>query len=397
VEGGFSVTDALRQYQEIMARNTMRVGPDFKFSAQTADEKKAVAIEAARFYERELKPRVSDVAAMSPHEIMAATDADNAGTLAGTLVLQESLPLFKYRYPVLAALYQDFSATPGRFNQTEDTRIQVVPAVQEFDETSDTDGRPLGWHTVVPAQMVDVPITLDKYIGVPVVFSAQTVASTMRRLFDETGPGAVYAIAKYFVAKMAALITPAAFNAYAAVTGDGRVPDAYATYPVSQKNFSMDAIDDIEAVFDQNEVPATDRGVLLNAKWHGQLRRDPRLSLFFAAQREPGIIEEGRLPARLDGFQPFRAAWLPATNNLVGFAFHKAGLVIKQRLPADFTKAINAPIPGSVTTVVDPDSGLSCLLVRYVNLERGYAEWRAETMVGAGVGDNRGGLCITSA
>ncbi len=85
----------------------------------------------------------------------------------------------------------------------------------------------------------------------------------------------------------------------------------------------------------------------------------------------------------------------PSTNGLTGFAFHKAAIVLKQRLPTDFTKALDVMIPGSVTTIVDPESGFSCLLVQYVNLQRGYAEWRNECLLGANVGDKRGGLCIT--
>ena len=207
---------------------------------------------------------------------------------------------------------------------------------------------------------------------------------------------AIYAIAKYYVAKMTALLTPANYNGYAVVNGT-KVPDSYVSYAVAQKQFSMDAIDDLEAILDNNEVPASDRGILLSAKYYGQLRRDPRLGLFFAATREPRIVEEGTLPARLDGFEPFRAPWLPTTNNLVGFAFHKAAIILKQRLPSDFTTALNVMIPGRVTTIVDPDSGLSCLLVQYLNLTRNFAEWRLESLLGVAVGDKRGGLCITSA
>jgi hypothetical protein len=372
----------------------MRIGSSQRVSEQTAEEKQAVAIEAGTFYQEELAPHFSLLRGMAMREIMAATDADSVGTLAGALVLQQSLPLFRYKYPIVGDLYSDFSATPGRFNQTEDTHIIITPAVQEYDNTLGDDGRPNGWKTVSPAQSIDAPVKLDKHIGVPIVFGADTLASTNRRLFDEQGPAAVYAMVKYYVTKLTALMTPGNFNAYAVVTGDGKVPDAYPSYAASLKTFSMDALDDLEAIFDNNEVPASDRGVLLNAKYHGALRKDPRLGLFYAAMQRPDMVTEGKLP-KLDGFMPQRAPWLPVANNLTGFAFHKAAIVLKQRLPLDFTKALDVMVPGSVTTIVDPESGLSCLLVQYVNLQGGYAEWRAETMLGAGVGDKRGGLCIT--
>ena len=106
--------------------------------------------------------------------------------------------------------------------------------------------------------------------------------------------------------------------------------------------------------FDFNEVPVQNRGVLLNAKYHGQLRKDPRLSLFFAAMQKPELVTEGKLPG-LNGFVPQRAPWFPTANNLTGFAFHQAALVLKQRLPADFTTALNnVLVPGRVTTIIDP-------------------------------------------
>ena len=401
VEGGFSAKGALQAYAEILARNTIKLGGSRRLDKQMLEDRRLVAIEAANFYATELEPHFKEFAGMPINEIEAADNTDaNLGTLSGTLVLQRSLPLFKYDFPVLNSLYTDFSATPGSFNQTEDTRVIVVPAVQTFDNTTDATGRPKGWSTVNAAQTTDVPIKLDTYVGIPIVFSQTQLASTIRRLFDEQGPAAIYAMAKYFVMKVSNLITPANFNAYAAVTaadaqGIVRVPVAYATYAVAQKNFNVGTLDQIGAIMDQNEVPGTDRAVLLNSQYYAQERQDPRLSLFYAALADREILTKGRLP-ELNGFMPHKAPYLAPANNLVGFAFHKAALVLKQRLPTDWTQALGVMIPGSVTTVVDPESGLACLLVQYVNMQGGFAEWRLETFIGAAVGDKRGGLCITS-
>ncbi len=397
IEVKASLRDTINEYAKMLARSTAKMGAGrARLDSQTAEQTKAAAIEAANFYQEELSPNHSRLVDMPLVEIRAAADnVDiNVGTLSGTMVLQQSLPQFRYEFPELAALHSDFSAEPGLFNQIEQTRIVVTPAVEEYDGTPDGTGRPKGWATVTPAQSVDVPITLDKYIGVPIVFSQATLGGTLRRLFEEQAPAAIYAIGKYFVNKVSALLTPQNFNAYAVATADGKVPEAYATYASALKDFSMDAIDDLEAIFDANEVPPRGRAVLLNAKFHGRLRKDPRLGLFFAAIQKPEMVTEGKLP-NLNGFVPVRAPWLPAANNLTGFALHKAGIVLKQRLPADWSKVLDVMIPGSVTTLVDPQTGLSCLLVQYVNLQANYAEWRLETLVGAGLGDKRGGLCIT--
>ena len=60
------------------------------------------------------------------------------------------------------------------------TRIPIMPAVTEYDPTLDANGRPKGFVVVTPAQTVDVPITLSKHVGIPMVFGVQTIASTVR-------------------------------------------------------------------------------------------------------------------------------------------------------------------------------------------------------------------------
>ena len=80
---------------------------------------------------------------------------------------------------------------PGLLNQTEVTRVVLKPAVQTYNTALDSGGRPSGWNTVSPAQTVDVPITLDEYVGVPIVFGNDILASTFRKLFNEITPQAL--------------------------------------------------------------------------------------------------------------------------------------------------------------------------------------------------------------
>src|ERR1035438_2809910 len=183
VEGGVDIKGALKAYSKILARNTVKLGGARRLDKSTIEQKRMVAIEAANFYKSELDPHFKEFSEMPMSEIEAADNSDaSLGTLSGSLVVQRSLPLFKYNFPELSALYQDFSATPGVFNQVEDTRVIVVPAVQQYDNTLDATGRTKGWSTVVAAQTKDVPIKLDSYIGIPIVFSQTQLASTIRRL-----------------------------------------------------------------------------------------------------------------------------------------------------------------------------------------------------------------------
>lgn len=380
------------------------------------------------------------------------------GTLSGTLVLQRTLELFTYQYPELLSVFTDFSDAPALYNQTETTRILVKPAVQTYNPALGTDGRPIGWAVSSPAVSSDVPVTLNQHVGIPIVFGQDILAATARQLFSEVAPGATTALGGYFVDMLTALMTAANFPAYAAnsftggattsgsaactctstvgmavgqlITGAGipakariggiqsstaftlnvaatatasgltfstatSVPTTYATYVKAAADFNMASLDDIGSAFSNAEVPDQSRAIWLNTTYYARLSQDPNLALFYAALKSPEIISKGQLP-ELKNFIPFKAPFFPTANHGVGFAFHKASLVAKSRLPVDFTKALNTMVPGSITTVTDPATKLSAMLVEYVNLTQGYAEWRIEALLGAAVGDPRGGLLLAS-
>ena len=322
-----------------------------------------------------------------------STDADSAGTLAGTLVLQKTLEFFRINYPMFSKIYTDFSDIPALLNQTLETRSIGSLSVQTYNNVLDASGRPKGWDTVVPPTMTDVPIVVDEHVGVPVVFGANTLASTFRKLFDEMSPAMAYALAQYFVAKVYALFTAANYNAYAVVNGN-KVPVAYATYAKGLGDFARSAMVDLNTIMNPNEVPLHDRIVLLNSAYYGQVSKDPSLITFWAAQQNPEIITEGELP-KMSKFIPIEAPDFPTSNNRVGMALQKNGVVAIARPPSDYTKALPGASYGTSTMVTNV-TGMTLMLVQYVNHTGGYAESRMETLIGAKVGDKRGGLPITS-
>jgi hypothetical protein len=381
----------LQAYGALAARNAATPAQ----GASHWEAKGKLAREMAVLYARDIRPRLAEFDGM-PLNAADVTDT-NLGALSGTLVAQRCLELFKLQFPVLSRITTDFSDIPAQFRQTVTTRVIVVPAVQSYSTTPDSSGRPTGWSPVTPAQTTDVSITLDEHVGVPIVFDGNMLASTVRRLFDEQAPAASYALAKYFVEKIYKLITPANFNAYAK-TNKAFVPTAYPTFTAGLVDFSRGVLAKIAAVLNPNQVPLDNRFCLLNSAYHEQLACDPSIITFFSGQRAPEIVTDLQLP-RLAGFQPIEAPNLTNTNttpNLVGFAGHKAGLVAMTRLSNDYTQALPGSSYGSVTTVTDPDLGISVVLVQYVNHTGGYAEWRIQVFLGAAVGDPRGGLCITS-
>ena len=438
LELGFSLTGALKRMMELQRQNAAVLISDPDSKTEDYRRKGRLAMEAAAIYKAELEPNMvkwehctlkelgrlagldvkSITARASGLAIQAADYSDPGsnstalGVLSGTLVLMRTLPFFAYKYPELMNLYTDFSDTPGLLNQTETTRIVVQPAVQKYDTSLDTAGRPKGWSTVSKAQTTDVSITLTDYIAVPIVFGNNLLASTVRKIFDEQSVLAVKAIAGYFVALLTDVFTAANYNSYA-VAGANGIPTGGTTYPTyvqALPQFSMTDLDTIDAIFTNGKVPEEDRGIMLTPTYYSKLRGDPRLEFFYAASSKgtkpdetSDFLSEARLP-KLSGFAPYKAPYLPAgtpvaaptTNNITGFAFQKAAAVVKSRLPQDFTQALGVMIPGSVTTVTDPDTKISLMLVQYVNLTQGYAEWRPEVMLGVAKGDARAGLVLTS-
>lgn len=430
---GWSMGNAMREYMKLVCANA---NTDWQDPARRTDnyiKKGRLALDAGVFFKTVLEPNLqkwehADMREIGRRiglqasngriivgEIQAAdfssdnTPSNVLGVLSGTLVLQRTLPKFAYKYPELMAMTTDFSDTPGLYNQTETTRIVAQPATQKFDTTTDGTGRPKGWSTVSPAQTTDVSLTLTDHIGVPMVFGQNQLSATNRRLFDEQSELAIKAIAAYFTNMAMVLMTKGGYNAYA-TANTTTVPTAYITYVKGLGEWSMGDLDTLDAVFTQNKVPEEERFMLLNTAYYAKLRGDPRLSFIYAASgkdtagQSSQFLSEAKLP-KLSGFAPYKAPYLPqstpatapTTNNIVGFAGQKAAMILKSRLPQDFTQALGVMVPGSVTTITDPDTKISIMLVQYVALQGGWAEWRPEVILGAAVGDNRAGLVITSA
>lgn len=452
-----SPSSIMAGYSRVIAKNAA-----IPLNHATYKEKSRLAREAAAIYAKDIRDN-QEIASMPMEDAIKAADysdpTGNVGLLSGTLAIQRALDLFQYEYPILSQISDDFSDAPGLLNQTETTRIIIKPAVQTRSTGVDSAGRPLGWNTVSAAQTVDVPVTLSAHVGVPIVFGQNILGSTIRNLFAEQAPQALYALGGYAVNMLTALMTPANFNAYsgstvgtgvttsgsttitcastatmfpgqqisgtgiptgtvvasitngttavltqaATATGsaltftlnNGQVPTTYATYIKALPSFAMASLSDIKSAFDALEVPMRNRFALLNASYYGKLAQDSSFNTFWAAMQAPDVIGKGNLPT-LQGITPINAPYFPTSSNRTGFAGHKSSLILKSRLPSDMLQATDGHAPGSVTTVTGP-GGLSVMLVQYVSLREGYAEWRPEVLLGAAVGDRRGGLVITSA
>jgi hypothetical protein len=291
---------------------------------------------------------------------------NSIGTAAGTLVTQRTLELLKFSFPVFRAITSDFSDQAASYNQTVTTRIIGIPGVSTYvagvgytqNDVTDT----------------DVSITINQHKGVSINFDANTLASTLRRLFDEHAPAAAYALAKDMVDYIYALITAANFTNAATVQG---LP-----------NFGRSDVIDMGTALQLRGVPmgSMNRTLLLYSTYFANLAKDNAIVTLAAYQR-PEIIEAGVLPD-VHGFKVVDAPNLPrnTTTNLVGAGFSKSALAIATRLPNDYTKILPGASYGNVDTVQNEDGGMAVMQVQYVNHDTAVASQRIALMYGAAKG-----------
>jgi hypothetical protein len=391
---GIAAKDAIHAYGAVLAKNKA-----IPLSNATAAEKGQLADQAAAIFSADLGK--VDLAGA----IMAADlSSDDLGVLTGALAMQATLPALLRSNPMLGSITNDFSSEPGLYGRTDNTRIVLRPAVQNYDATLNTDGRPKGWTTASPARTVDVPVTLDKYFAVPIVFGVTTLAGTARQLFQEQAPQAIQAMGSKLVDDLLALVTAANFNAYrgttlaaGAVTSGSKTVTvtstaaAFVGAEISGTGIPTGAI--ISAVVDSTTLTlskagtATNTGLTLTISGQGvtptayttyaraladfsvqdldllaaafdnnNVPIGDRFALLrpsyyrkLGSDSQVNALMQGtgdasylteRRLPKISNFELLSAPYLPTGSNREGFVGHKASLVLKTRLPQDLSNAL---------------------------------------------------------
>lgn len=332
---------------------------------------------ASALYASEIAKRVLEGDDL-PLRAADVTDAD-LGTLAGTVVAQRALDLFALEFEGLFGMIAtDFSDSPAEFNGATNTRIVVIPAVETYHVDN-------GWVQGTKAKTVDVPITLDRHRGVPINFNSNILASTARRLFDEQAPAASYALAKDIVDNLYSKILAATF--------DDPEPFVEAEVDFGRRTFGK-----VGRQFNPDGVPVRDRFALINSDYHDALEQDPTITNLAVQQssREE-IITAGRMP-KIKNFQPIEAPNLPTTGNMAAFFGHKSSLLVKSRVPNDYTAVLpGGAAHGLVRLVKNQATGFTVMVVFYADHQKGHASFRIAAMYGTAAGNTEGGVIVKSA
>lgn len=334
-------------------------------TASLADTLKAYGAERdsrkrAQIFARDFSPRYKKE--FSGHDVMEVLAANSLGSLAGDLIAQQSLALLKLEFPVLSRVTTDFSNLNAQFNQTIKTRTRAVPTVGTYSEA---DG-----YVATSASTTDVPVTIDQHKFVEIPFSVNELASTARNLFEEQIEGMQYALGKDMVDALYALMLVGNF--------------ANTTTQASSSALARADIQKAKGELNKRGVPQNVRTLLVHTDALTTLLSDTGI-LNLATYQRPEIIEKGVI-VNVAGFDIVEAPNLVTTGNQTAFGFSPDALVIASRVPNDYTSILPGASYGNVSTVTNPDTGLSVQSVQYVNHQTGKTNWRVALMYGVAKG-----------
>jgi hypothetical protein len=313
------------------------------------------------------------------HENAPIQAANSLGTLVGTLVTQKSLQLLKFSFPELTAITTDFSAEAANYNQTITTRTRAVPAVNTF-----TAGTGYGDSN---ATDTDVSVTINTHKGVQITFTANDLASTRRLLFGEQQEPMHYAIGLDLVNAVTSLFI---VGNYANKT----------VAPLAQ--LGRPSIVNMSRDLNKRGVPPAPRSMFLYSDAFAQLATDPTIVTMAAFSRNE-LITKNILPD-VAGFKIYEAPYLSNSQNsniattTQGFGFTPDAVILATRVPNDYASIFPGATGGGVTSVVtNPDTGLSLMLVEYVDHNKAQATMRLAWMYGVAVGQASSGQLLATA
>ena len=321
--------------------------------------------ERGAIYSREIRKLMSDDPAGLETVIRAA---NTLGTSVGTLIVQRCLDLLKIEFPLLERISTRFddNGRPARYGEVLKTRLITIPTVETYSTST---GYP-----VSAATATDVAVTINLHKCIQVAFNANELAGTRRLLFGEQEPAMHYALGKDLMDALYALITV------------GNFPNATTCALVDFRRSAVIAVGAAMADPDRNANTGR-RSLLISPDYYGQLAED--ITIVGNANNPAGgtAIGTGILPM-VHGFLPIEAPNLPSADNLVGFGCRADALALAACVPGDYTQIPGfGPIPsdGVVDYVSSPDTGLTVMVVHFVNHLLGLSYMRLAWMYGVAV------------
>lgn len=365
------------------------------------------------------------------------TTDSTIGTLNTGLILQWNLGYLKNQLAVINDITTDISNQPVAFGQNVITRYLKVPGVQL--KNSRTAGGE-AWSGGSGKGAVDVNVYLDTHAGVPITFNENMMGSTVRQLFNEQKQPQLYGLGEYILYKLiytafnGSKRTDNANTGYTTITFNPAYTNAASGHTFSVAGATLATfVADLPEAMDESKMPGGDEDPgdenLQRFAWvHGRVYASATADTNYlinqsiwgaVARTGENVVSTGRFH-RLGNLK-FRKSQLMTdqitatgtgadgtTNAIVitpgtfssatyvGLAGTRSSLLFVSRVPIDYTKAMpEIPSTAAIELVTEPDTGLTFMVVKYLDHAYETANMRVQLMFGTAIGDERQGLLLT--
>ena len=366
------------------------------------------------------------------------------GVLNTGMLLQWNLGFLKYQLALLNDISTDITGQPVLFNQMVRTRYMKLPGLMLKSSSNawPNTGSPTGTD-------VDVNVTMDTHAGVPISINNNILSATPRQLFNEQRQPQLTALAQYITYKL----IYAAYNGTTRYANDGTTTStkkfspgytgtgsggAFNVAGASLRTFVADlpeAMD--EARFPGGDEDPGDENLQRFAWVHGRVYAAAAADTNFllnqsiwgaVAKKDENLVETGRYSrlgnirlrksqlvtdqcalSATDAGTAASPSGADATTNAifvtagdvtkatnVGIAGTKSALLFVSRVPTDYTKILSdVPSTAAIELVTEPSTGLTFMVVKFLDHMYETANMRVQLMFGVAVGDERQGMYLS--
>lgn len=319
---------------------------------------------------------------------LALCGLNSFGTLATATIVQEALALVFAKRPVLNRISLGFTDRNGSpiasFNQPVITRTLSIPTVVNAGSAASARAD------------ADVSVTLNQFKQLAYSFLPTEYSATNRDLIRESAEPMAVAMANFMVDQIASVWTLANFPTRTGA--DAVANNATNTKTVLGIGWDYSHLLNVRAIINKAGVPDFKRFYVGNSDVYASLLNDQRIvaQLYNPANME--AIRTGELPEVSGmGLHEYPNLSAVAGGNLVAFAGTPDSTVYAHRVPRDPREVIpGLPIPGNVGVVTEPRTGLSVMVVEFVDLNTLNVTTKLLWMYGVAVGNPNNGQLVTT-
>lgn len=353
------------------------------------------------------------------------------GTLNSTLVLTWNLGYLRNQLPMLTDIVTDISSQPIAFGQMAKTRYIAVPKYQK--KTAST-----AWSTAQTGNTVDVNVSCNIYNGVPIAFPETLLGATVRQLHNEMKTPQLYSLGESIIYNLVNTIingnTRFANDGTTTTTikfgtvAEGGTATGIAAFGISGSTLATFTAD-LPSYMDTGKLPGGDeqsgedlqRFAWIHHTVYASLAADTNLmlnqSIWGAVAGKGGnLMATGLLPplgnikvrkSQLvrDGLTEDSNGATPALYSIgvpatapastLGFAGTRNSLLFVSRVPTDYTKVMpEIPSTAAVELVSEPLTGLTFMVVKFLDHAYEVSNARVALMWGQAIGDERQGFLL---